>query len=243
MESPPDCEIVKSIASLRSVHGQMSRRALLSAIKTDNPTWQLSYKVSFFLFSDVPLMDRPRINFLSYKRLKKMEALLATGPDCVLVNPVQQEDSNPFSSRDVLSSYFEPVRSGADSPMIDSEPIKRLLRCQDVSLVGNFYSRDAMNTGWYYQVYGPAPPSEYEGPTDQHFLLRLIRPISTTKIGCTSPLLIVKNGPVDGDWELNADSIDMEDLIKTVWYYHKSGRDPAIVFGEREFIRFLNSIE
>jgi hypothetical protein len=54
-------------------------------------------------------------------------------------------------------------------------------------------------------------------------------------------ILVMKNGPIGGSWEVLPD-VDISSLAKTIWWYKASGVDISTIFGERGFSRVLREL-
>jgi hypothetical protein len=114
------------------------------------------------------------------------------------------------------------------------------LACEEVT---SFYSRDDRHFQWYYQIYGASADNSGQRANDQsqtlskHFLTDIFD--IANSIDQQTPFVIIKNGPVGGEWETKANSIDIRDVLTSLWFYYKSGKSPKSVSGERELTRFL----
>jgi len=75
-------------------------------------------------------------------------------------------------------------------------------------------------------------------------ILQIIELVGAECLQIRGPIenvIIVKNGPSEGNWADDLE-MDMEKVARTLWWYMKSGNDRAQVFGEREFARFIKSL-
>lgn len=96
----------------------------------------------------------------------------------------------------------------------------------------NAYDHDTRVDDWYYAFYHiPAASSNKPNP-----IADIVKPRDHPPV--CGPVLVVLNGPEDGMWEVNQ-RIRIDDLAKTIWWYHKSGNTVGDVFGQRELRRYV----
>jgi hypothetical protein len=134
--------------------------------------------------------------------------------------------------RSSVTPYHLPLRTCDHDTFND---IRLLLQSAHVNEVACFYDRDPAVDQWYYQAYARDPPLATVGDDNNTFIAAVSKNPQQT---VNSPVLIMKNGPVGGDWEGDKD-IESESVVHTIWWYLASGNDVSQVFGEREFSRFL----
>jgi hypothetical protein len=153
-------------------------------------------------------------------------------PACVIVRATADEthDPRPPARYDAVLAQME-ERCLSLSPLggEDIREMASLLGTDTVQDLGRFFDRDPRTNAWYYQVYG-----EGEGNTNHTLAF-----MGTRGRPCPrGDVLLVKNGPIGGEWETDR-AITAETVAKTVWWYWASGRDMYEVTQERDMARVL----
>lgn len=97
--------------------------------------------------------------------------------------------------------------------------------------IGSFYDRDPSILNWYYSMYARVP---CDGP------LNAVSAIVCERETPRGPVVIVKDCPAH-EWGALKTEIDVDELAKTLWYYHRSGVSAETEFGERTLLRMLIS--
>ena len=104
--------------------------------------------------------------------------------------------------------------------------------------VGKFYDRWNGIVNWYYQCYSI---DQAQNVDDYGFKKTQDNLLVSAWLGLTSgwgSIAIVKNGPADAGW--NADlRMQLDSLVRSIWWYMRSGNDCMQVFGERKLSRFI----
>ena len=108
----------------------------------------------------------------------------------------------------------------------------------DMVEVGKFYDRQDSTLNWYYQCYG-VDQTQKVGD----YVIENTRETSSVSswlglTGWQGSIVIVKNGPAGGAWKEDL-GIQLDSLVRSIWWYMRSGNDRAQVFGERELSRFI----
>lgn len=112
--------------------------------------------------------------------------------------------------------------------------IKLLLKTEHVEAIGKGYKRKPSTIDWYFEIFAVKDVSSNQ-PRSQ-----LIEPLVAGRhIPVRGDIILVKNGPKDGNW---SPELALADVADVLWWYLKSGRDVTEVFGERELARFLRSV-
>jgi len=110
----------------------------------------------------------------------------------------------------------------------------KLLLGSDVLVpIGKVYEHNPATTNWYYEMFA----LKQNGGTSNNSLIQYL--VSRKQAPVKGDVLLVKNGPKDGQWETE---FTVNDVIDTLWWYYKSGRDVTEVCGERELARFVSSL-
>lgn len=99
----------------------------------------------------------------------------------------------------------------------------------------NAYDRDVRVDDWYYAFYHIPTAS----PSKPNPIANIVKPDGCPPIN--GPVLVVLNGPDDGMWE-TTQRIRIDDVARTLWWYHKSGNEVATVFGQRELRRYVRTL-
>jgi hypothetical protein len=145
-------------------------------------------------------------------------------------------DSSIRSISDLLrfcESHYIP-RIG-DSSNLDLHA-KWLLDADEVYAIGKAYERNPTTTNWYFEVF----VGERLMGGSVKLKNSLVEPLVSPKHGAVrGDVLLVKNGPKNGNWD---EEFTLKEVTEVLWWYHKSGRDVTEVFGERELVRFMNSM-
>ncbi|KAJ7131658.1 hypothetical protein C8R43DRAFT_1133605 [Mycena crocata] len=200
--------------------------------KTDLQAWYLS-KSRTGTHKEVLaqlLVERPSWH-VSVERMRKMRQALGTlKATLVAIDPVALD----FRDRGALQSLLHPglvqsaLLAGVDVRP-DLQHVADFLQAPEIRPCGRFYERDANTVEWYYQIYCSDGIQE-EPVNSVGSLFRGQHPQPRGRI------VIAKNGPEDGAW---ACGIEMESLVKDLWWYMKSGTDNVRVAAEREMERIL----
>jgi hypothetical protein len=106
--------------------------------------------------------------------------------------------------------------------------VSEILQTEAVCEVSRFYDRDPKITDWYYQMYAGSEISEGSIRND------IAESVTSRRVH--GGVLIMKNGPLGGEWASEPE-IQLDDLVKMLWWYKASGRDAATVCSERVFER------
>lgn len=106
-----------------------------------------------------------------------------------------------------------------------------LLNSARYKKIGSFFDRDPSVLDWYYSMYAL---ETCDGPPNA------VASIISGKEKSMGPVVIVKDGPAD-KWNTLRTTMDVEEVTKTLWYYHKSGVSVEAEFGERTLLRILSS--
>jgi hypothetical protein len=159
---------------------------------------------------------------------------------CVVIRPATTDCPNPLKSRDELATRLYSIKKEGPLATNGIDIAASVLVDPNCQLLAKFYSRDEGVDGWYYEVYGTVCDNQtHNDEESMHFLSEIFRFPAFVKPGTSVALL--KNGPTGGAWETNADEIEIRDVLTSLWFYFRSGKDPKCVFAERELRRFLQS--
>jgi hypothetical protein len=152
--------------------------------------------------------------------------------NCALVR-CQDYDFKPQSPSE-LTGFCEShyIPSIGDWSSFDHHA-KLLLGSDVLVSVGKVYERNPSTTNWYYELF----TSGQDAIESNNVVIQYLVPPKRTPV--KGDVLLVKNGPRDGQWKAE---FTTSDVIETLWWYYKSGRDATEVFGERELARFISSI-
>ena len=138
-----------------------------------------------------------------------------------------------LATRELVGKSFTTVEFpvAASSPLVP-HLIKQELNSPTCRELFNFYDRDPTVCEWYYQAYG----DEHKTSTSD-----ILNPVANILVWLGLPkmvgrVVILKNGPVGGRWNMTPD-VDPKALEQTLWWYHRSGRDIRTVSSERGLIR------
>lgn len=137
-------------------------------------------------------------------------------------------------SLEEIIQHLEPL-GDACVDVNDKKAIADILGAKEIEEVRRFYDRHPQVDGWYYRCYAEVSDKVNSVAAVEGSLGDILRLKVTT--GC---LVIVKDGPADGNWVSHG--ISVESLARTLWWYKKSGNDMAQVAGEREYARFIKSL-
>ncbi|KAI0039443.1 hypothetical protein FA95DRAFT_1504172 [Auriscalpium vulgare] len=97
----------------------------------------------------------------------------------------------------------------------------------------DFYDRNPNAFDWYYTAHGLADASALHGINS---LASILFPSAKTPI--YGPVVVVKNAPASV-WHLQGKAVSDEGVVRTLWWYYKSGSDPDEVYKERTLIRLF----
>ena len=139
---------------------------------------------------------------------------------------------NPLKSRDELRQHLDGgcLATDDDRRFLQNE-LEDVLNTTHYKKVASFFDRDPSVFDWYYSMYARKTCSE--------------PPNAVAAIVCETeiprgPVIIVKDGPAD-KWSTLDPEVDVDEVAKSLWYYHKSGVSAEAEFGERTLIRLLTS--
>lgn len=147
--------------------------------------------------------------------------------NCILLT--SGTDHGDIRSRNAIRARATCLYLGSDFPGNDHSHVQQLMGNGSAFSIGEFYSRRAGISSWYYQMYSIA--QTVDGATNNIAAI-----IAGTEI--LGDVIVVKNGPLGGDW-INQPEIDINDVVTTLWWYRASGRAVKEVFAEREAERIL----
>ena len=108
----------------------------------------------------------------------------------------------------------------------------------DMVEVSKFYDRQNSIMNWYYQCYGI---DQAQSINDYGFKKTQDALSVLAWLGLTSgwgSIAIVKNGPADAGWKADL-GMQPDSLVRSIWWYMRSGNDRMQVFGERKLSRFI----
>lgn len=230
--SPADCEVHTAIQAITHQQPDIGLQNLRSSLLDANRSWTISLKVS----KRHRKYHRYRLTRKRYsKRLRVLKQTCPSHPPNALII---KDPTIPALSLDSLICSIEPLYiptiTGTSS---DLELIAQVFQSGDAEETSHFYDRDPHIVSWYYQCYGPVRENRPTRPSRPHknsvaHWLKLVD---------QRPLIVMKNGPSNDDWQTNL-SITLENVARSLWWYHKSGNNREQVFGERELTRFLRNL-
>jgi hypothetical protein len=142
-----------------------------------------------------------------------------------------------------IPAYREYVEGSMTQIHLPSHPseadvltyVAKLLCCDEPVEITKFYDRDPKVIDWYYQAY-----SANNDCSPCNSIISIVKHSRSKAV--YGDVLIMKNGPIDGSWQ-SAPDIDLQSLVRTIWWYLKSGREPASVFGERGLLRTVGQLD
>ncbi|KAI0309512.1 hypothetical protein OF83DRAFT_1179538 [Amylostereum chailletii] len=147
-------------------------------------------------------------------------------------------DVDVFTSFDTFAQHFDSCELEHDKVgLISDERIADFLLDAKVGPICNFYDRSPRAITWYYTVYGS--PQERGGGTAGGTLNSIASIVSVPRSPPVyGPVVIVKNAPFD-NWKDVDKTVDLDAIVRSLWWYHRSGVDAHDVFGERTLLRYI----
>jgi hypothetical protein len=117
--------------------------------------------------------------------------------------------------------------------------IESMLSSHRVGVIGKVYDRNPDIITWYYEIFVVEKEdirtlSGQRNKVVENIVVKKHTPVY-------GPVLLIKNGPAGGDWS-SSPEVDVEDVARMIWWYMRTGRDPAVVFAERELERFMHTL-
>jgi hypothetical protein len=232
--NPTKHQVVTAYTSASADLPNYGRERLRAHLKATNPTWQLSAKVNQSFRLILTKID-PVI-----QRLKKMVSCEQTPPQgfmCALI-PADGLHTTPAHRE-----YVEGSIGQVTFPMQASNPLTLkyaaiLLQCDNVVEISKFYDRDSSVVDWYYQAFAAETDDAYNAKPNS-----IANILKDPKVGpVQGDILVMKNGPLNGQWETYPD-VNVPSLARTIWWYRGSGRDISTVFGERGLLRVIGNLQ
>ncbi|VDC00910.1 unnamed protein product [Peniophora sp. CBMAI 1063] len=140
---------------------------------------------------------------------------------------------DPLKDRDSLREHLDGLCLAVDEN-------DRFLQheLQDVFLtpryqkIASFFDRDPTVLEWYYAMYALTDSKDEPVNTVASVVCGKEKP--------KGPVIIVKDGPAS-KWGSFGTDVDVDEVAKTLWYYHKSGTSVEAEFGERTLLRILSA--
>ena len=139
---------------------------------------------------------------------------------------------NPLESRDKLRQHLDGgcLATDDDRRFLQNK-LADVLNTPHYKKIASFFHRDPSIFERYYTVYARKTCDE---PPN------VIAAIICGDEVPRGSVAVVKDGPAD-KWSALKTEMDVDELAKTLWFYHKSGVSAEAEFGERTMIRILGS--
>ncbi|KZV59148.1 hypothetical protein PENSPDRAFT_695386 [Peniophora sp. CONT] len=139
---------------------------------------------------------------------------------------------DPLKSRDNLRQHLDGgyLATDDDRRFLQHE-LADVLNSPQYKKVCSFFHRDPSVLDWYYSMYARESCDE---PANA------VAAIVCGKETPKGAVVIIKDGPAD-KWDMLKTEMDVDEVAKTLWYYHKSGVSAQAEFGERTLLRILMS--
>ncbi|KAI0050695.1 hypothetical protein FA95DRAFT_1603332 [Auriscalpium vulgare] len=147
-----------------------------------------------------------------------------------------QADYRPLHSFDDLRALVDQcaLPATADGSIQEGEYGALLVKGgAPVQVIADFYDRNPDAYTWYYTAYALSRGTPGDGLNS---IASAIVPPSKGPI--YGPVIVVKNAPASV-WSSQGKAVSDEGVVRTVWWYIKSGVDPEEVFKERTLIRLF----
>ncbi|KZV59099.1 hypothetical protein PENSPDRAFT_695438 [Peniophora sp. CONT] len=137
---------------------------------------------------------------------------------------------DPLKDRDTLRNHLDTCHLAVDSErrLLPSE-LPELLNSSQYIKVCSFFDRDQTIFDWHYTMYARR---DCEEPIN-----KIASVLSGGKV-VRGPAVILKDCPADL-WASLDTTVTMDNVVATIWWYWKSGKDVEHEFGERTMIRVL----
>ena len=242
VQQPSDEAVLNTLFDIRIGNPHVGLENVHKIIKSKEPQWVLSIKVQI----TKPSMPFSNRNIKRLRRLQNLHGLQALEGECprlpyklpwrcnCAVVRCGISDSMAQDPSEVMkfceSDYIPSI---GDTSSFDKHA-KLLLKSEEVEAIGKAYERKPSTIDWYFEIF-----CGKDVPTNQPRNW-LVEPLVSRRHGpVRGDILLVKNGPANGDW---CPEFTLADVADILWWYNKSGRDVTEVFGEREMARFLTSL-
>lgn len=153
---------------------------------------------------------------------------------CVMID----DPNRTFTSLDELRSSLTDVDISSLSGDIDDlEIIEETFGIHEAEELTKFYDRNQGISDWYYQCFAEKIGLDAKKTSKESDTVAGVLGLNR----CAGKLIIVKGGPISGEWMGDA-SVNSDTVARSIWWYKMSGNSVSDVFGEREFARFAKSL-